>query len=184
MKECSKCGITKFYIDFYPSKKIKDGYRSDCKECCKKQNQASRPKEPVDIPIISNSLTRQCIRCLKLKDLKNFNINKIDSSYCKKCYWEIGKGSQIIKMGISVEKFIEMERRQNGCCYICKKPQNAKNKRLSIDHDHSCCPKDMSCGKCVRGLLCQACNAALGLLKEDIDTLKNMISYIRSKKQL
>lgn len=36
---------------------------------------------------------------------------------------------------------------------------------LQVDHDHSCCPAAQGCGKCVRGYLCYACNAAEGLLK-------------------
>jgi hypothetical protein len=36
----------------------------------------------------------------------------------------------------------------------------------SIDHDHGCCPKtgpqSTSCGKCVRGILCETHNVGLG----------------------
>ena len=37
--------------------------------------------------------------------------------------------------------------------------------RLKIDHDHECCPAVKSCGLCVRGYLCHACNTSEGLLK-------------------
>lgn len=35
--------------------------------------------------------------------------------------------------------------------------------RLAIDHDHRCCNRSGSCGKCVRGALCNKHNTALGL---------------------
>jgi hypothetical protein len=30
-----------------------------------------------------------------------------------------------------------------------------------VDHDHTCCPGEYTCGKCVRGLLCDDCNKKL-----------------------
>ena len=38
---------------------------------------------------------------------------------------------------------------------------------LHIDHDHSCCPGQTSCGKCVRGAMCIPHNVLLGKLEKD-----------------
>lgn len=48
-----------------------------------------------------------------------------------------------------------------------------------VDHDHSCCNRRGSCGKCVRGLLCRGCNSALGQLREDTGRIAGLIEYLR-----
>lgn len=45
-------------------------------------------------------------------------------------------------------------------CVMC-----GETEVLSIDHDHSCCPRTGSCGKCNRGVLCRACNLKAGWLE-------------------
>lgn len=42
----------------------------------------------------------------------------------------------------------------------CANPKCENVVGLQVDHDHSCCPGATSCGECVRGLLCRACNLA------------------------
>lgn len=49
---------------------------------------------------------------------------------------------------------------------------------LHIDHDHKCCPGNTSCGKCVRGVLCDGCNIALGYLDDDPERVKKLLHYI------
>lgn len=58
-------------------------------------------------------------------------------------------------------------------CLIC-----GAEERLTIDHDHSCCPGAGSCGSCVRGCLCNGCNVALGAFGDDILKLENAIRYL------
>jgi hypothetical protein len=48
---------------------------------------------------------------------------------------------------------------QDGVCAICGRGHILGP--LFIDHDHACCNKKWTCGKCVRGLLCGDCNTWL-----------------------
>jgi Recombination endonuclease VII len=43
---------------------------------------------------------------------------------------------------------------------------------LCIDHDHQ--------RKTIRGLLCNACNTAIGLFEEDLDRFEAAAIYLRS----
>lgn len=82
--------------------------------------------------------------------------------------------------GLTVEQRDRMSDRQNGCCAICGVQEGPKV-RLHVDHDHACCPTSgMSCGKCVRGLICGHCNRTMGLLNEDPETLARMARYLKS----
>lgn len=58
------------------------------------------------------------------------------------------------KYGLSPYQYLQ---RINKGCDIC-----GEYFRMSIDHDHTCCPRAGSCGKCVRGALCGNCNNMLG----------------------
>lgn len=59
--------------------------------------------------------------------------------------------------GITADLYWELYDFQNGMCYLCQHAFG-KSRHLSVDHDHKCCKSSKSCGKCVRGLLCQNCN--------------------------
>ena len=78
------------------------------------------------------------------------------------------------RYGITPEEYEEMHERQRGVCAICgraeKRRLNGRVTRLSVDHDHET-------GR-VRGLLCWACNRAIGLLQEDRRVLEHAISYL------
>lgn len=81
--------------------------------------------------------------------------------------------------GITRAEYKEMLEAQGGGCAICGQA-NPDGRVLVVDHDHSCCPTQKTCGKCVRGLLCTVCNMYLGGLGEDIGRLAAMIGYLKS----
>lgn len=66
---------------------------------------------------------------------------------------------------------------QGGGCAICGTPPNGR--RLSVDHDHSCCPGVKTCGKCVGGLLCNRCNVGIGNLQDSPEILERALAYLR-----
>lgn len=69
---------------------------------------------------------------------------------------------------------------QGGKCAGCQRA-TGKSKKLSIDHDHSCCPGPVSCGKCVRGLLCTQCNkGVLGHSRDSIEFFERFIDYLKN----
>lgn len=47
-----------------------------------------------------------------------------------------------------------------------------------VDHDHRHCPGDYGCRDCVRGLLCDLCNRALGFLRDDPMILRSALEYL------
>lgn len=51
---------------------------------------------------------------------------------------------------------------------------------LVVDHDHSCCPGQFSCGNCIRGLLCFNCNTGAGMLNNDPAIAASMTKYLEN----
>lgn len=76
--------------------------------------------------------------------------------------------------GLTLEEYQKMVNKYKGGCYICKKIQTGTTCRngLCVDHNHKT-------GK-NRGLLCQSCNRAIGLLGDDIERLKKAIKYLKN----
>lgn len=75
--------------------------------------------------------------------------------------------------GMEFKDYDKMVEKQNGLCAICSSPPpNHYKKRLNIDHCHTT-------GK-VRGLLCDACNRAIGLLKDNTKVLNSAIQYLNA----
>ncbi|HJD78661.1 MAG TPA: endonuclease VII domain-containing protein [Corynebacterium pollutisoli] len=81
---------------------------------------------------------------------------------------------------ITLDDYLTMLEEQGGGCAICGMVEFGDKRiaRLHVDHDHSCCPGQLSCGECVRGLLCRGCNTALGNFGDDAVRLLRAVEYL------
>lgn len=112
----------------------------------------------------------RCTKCKKIKTQKDFyhrpDRTRGHRQPCRACWGPAYASARPKRYGLTVEQYKRLFNLQNGVCAICRKENTAK-RALGVDHDHTCCPGDSSCGKCVRGLLCSPCNSGLGLFKDD-----------------
>jgi len=112
---------------------------------------------------LPSSYSYECKACTieRTTNYNKRNSNSVRSQYLKRNY------------GLTFEEFDSMLTKQDNCCAICKgKEPYGRHKRFTVDHNHKT-------GE-VRGLLCNRCNTALGLVGDNIHTLKSMIQYLES----
>ena len=106
---------------------------------------------------------RTCTRCLERKSFEE---------YCKKtgrCDSCRNARQRMIAYNLTAQEADDLEREHGGLCAICKGPP-CKKKFLSVDHNHTT-------GQ-VRGLLCDVCNRAIGMLKDDVDLIRAAADYL------
>lgn len=105
---------------------------------------------------------------------------------CIDCYKKKSNTKQIDQRAAGLWKRYRMRQadwdrmfaEQGFACKACKDTEPHGKKPWGVDHDHSCCPGNRSCGKCVRGILCYSCNWTLGQVKDSIKTLEGLIQYL------
>lgn len=139
---------------FHKDKTKKDGRASYCRTCAGKNSEKHRTKDLTK----SNRIKRQ------------WAINNTDKV----------KIAEIRKYNLTLEQFQVLYKSQNGCCSGCKRHQSELKRAMDIDHDHTCCPGNYSCGKCIRGLLCSSCNTTLGRVRDNPEILLNLALYLKN----
>ena len=172
-KQCTKCKNFKIFSDFHKYSKSPDGYKHFCKTCVREYDLAENDPKRV-MPRKRQGQLTHCRYCKEYLDNSKFWGNL---TYCKECTKLVGHSGNLKKYGMTMDDYMDMEEKQNKVCKICGKPEKYK-KRLSVDHDHACCPGPTSCGKCIRGLLCSSCNTVLGQVNDDKVLLQKMIDYL------
>ena len=142
---------------------------------------AAKTVDPVNNPAHYGQEQKKCYRCQEDKPLEAFAKNKAKpdglQERCKDCckshYHNSGytkrqrELSLKKKYGMSLLDYDLMVDEQGGQCAIC----GAKEK-LYVDHNHDT-------GK-IRGLLCNTCNRAIGLLRDDSITIYKAAEYVEN----
>lgn len=83
---------------------------------------------------------------------------------------------------ISFDRYNEMLMRQNGACICGFEFRDIRGARPCVDHDHTCCSGQKSCGRCVRGLLCSSCNKYLGFIEKKPGLILILTKYSEEKR--
>ena len=138
---------------------------------------------------------RKCRTCDETKNLlehyyRSRKDKTLPSSYsyeCKECtvsrvkernrtHPHISRESDLKrKYGITLKEYTEMLESQGNACATCgTKEPGGRWKSFAVDHDHKT-------GK-VRGMLCKSCNIALGEVQDNLQTLTNMVEYLKRNK--
>ena len=80
------------------------------------------------------------------------------------------------RYGITPADYDTLLLKQGGKCAICRQPERTVHKgkllRLSVDHNHIT--------NIVRGLLCCACNRAIGCLQDSLLIVESAATYLRT----
>ena len=140
-----------------------------------------------------------CNKCKQEKVLSSFSKSSANkdglTTRCKECdniakkawsknnpekaYSSMRQNNLKTKYKVDLDWYEKQFKKQDFKCAICETKENivvgSKNAlNFAVDHDHET-------GK-VRGLLCNQCNRALGMFKDNLDVLKKAISYLKKHK--
>ena len=127
---------------------------------------------------------KQCSSCKQHLPFSCFSPDKTKklgvSSLCKSCknkrystrYSKTYRDTRLKKLyNLKVGEYDNMLKAQQGLCKICQSSETGRGDQwLVVDHCHET--------NQVRGLLCNTCNRALGLFKDNVTTLQKAISYL------
>lgn len=143
------CGRMLPVAEFPKASDSIDGYYAYCRECSTAKARVYRDRMRTENPDLWNQRRLRAI-----------------DGYLAKRY------------GMTREAIEELRRSQDNRCAICLTPAVDLGRRLAIDHDHACCDREGSCGKCVRGLLCDPCNSGLARFRDDPKLLRKAATYL------
>lgn len=153
-KHChGECDDVKPFLDFYADNGSADGKTSQCQSCMKNRQNAKYVNDP-EWRAQDNANSRAW-----WADKENSKAGKQrrkekypDRVANGRIFWKSG--------GLTLDGYFNWLTGQDDACGICGTldPGTRGGEWFAIDHDHGCCDSQNSCGKCVRGIICNRCN--------------------------
>lgn len=165
-------------------------------QLCSPHYQQKKNGRPFTVPRVSSLLRdalgrKRCRDCREWLPEDRFGVasNSLDgrATYCLPCIRIRQRAvlehrrdqSRAKRYNLSRSAFDAMLEAQGGRCAICQTNDPGAYHHWCVDHDHRCCPgRGQSCGACVRGILCPACNKGIGLLGDEAATLLAAANYL------
>jgi len=160
MKRCKKCGEVKPLQEFYRAAGMRDGFRNDCKRCFLRAAHDRHAANPGPARERARQWNRENAehRQVYMEEYKRSGRKRVADrkSHLKRTF------------GITEADYERILSSQGGGCAICGRPPGGR--KLHVDHDHDS-------GE-VRGLLCFACNVAIGHLRDDPMIAIKLLDYL------
>ena len=201
-RSCTKCGEIKSLDEFDKAPRGKYGREARCKACRAagyQERHVPKPRRKRRAAFTGNEI-KTCRKCGQEKPLSQFSLsrkatetqNAVYRSDCKVCcsaqamqwfrdhperQYESRRANSLRTFyGLSIAEYDALLAAQGDTCAICGLDEAAahgrtgKQFKLSVDHDHAT-------GR-VRGILCQRCNRAIGMLGDNPEILQKAIAYL------
>lgn len=158
-KKCTRCGEVKSLEDFHRASAARGGRQTRCKKCAIEVAKADYAEN---------------------REQRKARVTQWRAENKPKVHTYQHRAALKSKFGITLEAYTERLVSQGNKCAICGATEPGRGKRVfSVDHDHRCCPGKITCGKCIRGLLCCSCNDGLGRFMDNPNFLIAAAAYLR-----
>ena len=160
LKTCTRCGYRKNIFLFAKN-------RNHCKACRNEIQKEWSKSNPLSEERKKINQKQQKIWKQKNKRLPVHTCKKPPKTHIERRY------------GLDECGYFELLNKQNNKCGICGITEEdfllttgikRKITKFFVDHDHNTNE--------IRGLLCDKCNRGIGLLNDNIDTLRNAVAYL------
>ena len=160
-KPCSICKMSKPLDEFHKDRSSVSGYDGRCRSCTHSRQKGYYEKNKNE---------------MRKRARARYQTAKTNPKLYEKELNRSRKGVLKNRYGMSVAEYNKLFVKQSGYCASCGTHQVELKKRLGVDHCHIT-------GK-IRGLLCDRCNRAFGLLRDDISVLESLLEYAKKYKNI